>query len=57
MKNLLTFTKKVAFLVLPIIKEGLKVALKVEFLGKLADCTPAKTAPERVRIEQIRVIN
>ena len=53
MKNLLTFTKKVAFLVLPVIKEG----LKVEFLGKLADCTPAKTAPERIRIEQIRVIN
>ena len=38
-------------------KEGLKVALKVEFLGKLAGCSPAKTAPERIRIEQIRVIN
>ena len=38
-------------------KEGLKVALKVEFLGKRADCATAKTAPERIRIEQIRAIN
>ena len=38
-------------------KEGLKVALKVEFLGKHANCSAAKTAPERIRIEQIRVIN
>ena len=41
----------------PFRKEGLKVALKVEFLGKRADCPPAKTAPERIRIEQIRIIN
>lgn len=38
-------------------KEGLKVALKVEFLGKRTDCATAKTAPKRIRIEQIRIIN
>lgn len=35
-------------------EEGLRVALKVEFLGERSDCAPSTIAPERIRIEQIR---
>lgn len=38
-------------------QEGLRVALKVEFLGEISDCAPSTIAPERLRIEQIRVTN
>lgn len=36
-------------------QEGLSVFLHVEFLGETATCGTATVAPERLRIEQIRV--
>ena len=38
-------------------QEGLRVAMKVEFLGESSDCATATNPPERLRIEQIRVSN
>ena len=38
-------------------QEGLRVAMKVEFLGERSTCAPSTIAPERLRIEQIRATN
>lgn len=38
-------------------EENLTVSLKVEFLGEISSCSTGATAPERIRIEQIKRVN
>ncbi len=38
-------------------QEGIRVAMKVEFLSETSNCASGTVAPQRLRIEQIRVTN